>query len=88
MGPFDTTVKIEFAVNRFIEMNEQQIKRLLAEAITRACKMAVMEKFGDVQKLVDETIFSPETRKEIERIISERVREEVNQHIKDMFGNE
>ena len=88
MTIFDNTVKVEFALRQFIESNEAQIKRMTVEVLTKAIKMAIMEKYANIQKIVDEIIFSPELRIEIEKIIRERIHEKVDEHIREMFGNE
>ena len=88
MALFDNVARVEINMLRFVELNDVQIKRMFAELITKAAKTAIMEKYVDIQKIIDEIIFSPEIRKEIEKIIIERVHGEIDQHIKDMFGKE
>jgi type III secretory pathway component EscV len=83
---FDNVAKIEFAVSRFIELNDSSMKRMFAELITKAAKTAILEKYSSIQRLVDEIVFSKEMRAEIENLIRESVKKEVEQHIKDMFG--
>lgn len=86
MSMFDNVAKIEFAVSRFIELNDSSMKRMFAELITKAAKTAILEKYSSIQRLVDEIVFSKEMRAEIENLIRESVKKEVEQHIKDMFG--
>ena len=88
MTMFNNTAKIEFAIQHFVEMNEKQMRQMITQTVIKASKMAVMEKYPEIQKMIDEIIFDAETRKLIHQVIVETIQKEVSQYVKDMLGED
>jgi len=76
--------KIDIALHDLV--SHQRVKQYLGEMLAEVIKTALMEHYGDIQKIVDEVVFSPETRKLVEDSIRNEVAKLANQAIQDMFG--
>lgn len=79
---FHIVGNIHDLMSKTLKQSENYIHQLIAQAL----KQLVLTHYADLQKQIDAAIFSPETRKVIENLIQEKIKLEIDQHIKDMFG--
>lgn len=81
---FHIVGNIHDLMTKTLKQSENYIQQLIAQAL----RNLILTHYADLQKQVDAAIFSPETRKVIENLIQEKIKLEIDQHIKDMFGRE
>lgn len=67
-------------------VEHKNIKHYLAELLNQVIKTALMEKYGEVQKILGDVINSPETRLLAEEIIRVKINQMAENAIKEMFG--
>lgn len=82
----DQTFNITVTMRSIDSLTEKQASVYLKGLIANALKSAVMEKYGSIQSLVDEVVYSSYTRSELEKIIREEFVKKAAEHVKDMFG--
>jgi len=76
--------KIDVAIIDLV--SSTKVKIYLGELLDKVIKTALMERYSEIQKIVDEVIFSPETRQLVEKSIKDEIEKITQQTIKEMFG--
>lgn len=66
-------------------VSHQKVKYYLAEILSRAVRTVLMEKYGDIQRIVDNVILSKETKEFIQKTIHEEIIKIIKESIKEMF---
>ena len=88
VNPGTYTARIEMSLVDWAARSESAAKEYLSELLARVLRTAVMEQYSNLQKLVDEVIFKPETRALVEQMIRDGIQKEIQSHIDGMFGND
>lgn len=66
-------------------LNHSRIRGYLAEMITRVVKTALMEKYGEIQQIVDEVLLSEKTKELVKSAIRIEIEKATAQAVKEMF---
>lgn len=82
----DRTFNISVAIHSLDTLTAKQADTYLKELIAQALKTAVMERYGAIQRLVDEFIHSGDVEEKIQSILLEEFRKRAAEHVKSMFG--
>lgn len=82
------TISIEISKIDIHARTEKQATIYLHELIKRALDTVVMQQYENLQRVVDQVIFSQDTKKLIEEMIREKISKELDQQINDMFGKD
>lgn len=77
------TYHIDVALYNLV--SHRKVSEYLAAMLTRVIKTAMMEKYGEIQKIVDEVMLSPETRELVKSAIKNEVERMTAQAVKEMF---
>ena len=84
---FDNVTQLYKINVAFIDLvSSHRVKQYLGELLDKVTKTALMERYSEIQKIVDEVIFSPETRQLVEKSIKDEIEKITQQTIKEMFG--
>lgn len=94
----DVTIKTEpNSLNRLYQIIEvsivelqfnKKVDVLLKTLITEAIKNIVRMKYIEIESMVIDEIFKKETRILVQNMIRQKLNEEIDLHIKEMFGKD